>query len=157
MRDDFKYSLGGVDDGKNSDESISETSIKVLLVLGPDEGSAANWCVSSLESVEASWLVSIDEALVWEIVDLDAVLGTNNEPEELGGEENNVDGGFSVDFLEMSSLNKVPDVDFTVSTTGSDEVGVWCEIKGVDLGLVSNKGVLESHDGVVPDLDGLIP
>ena len=57
----------------------------------------------------------------------------------------------------MSSFNKVPDVDFTVSTTGGDEVGVWCKIEGVDLSFMSNESVHEGHDGVIPDLDGLIP
>jgi len=57
----------------------------------------------------------------------------------------------------MSSFNKVPDVDLTVSTTGGDEVGVWCKIEGVDLSFVSYKSVHEGHDGVIPNLDGLIP
>jgi len=110
-----------------------------------------------LLTIETLSFVSVDELLVWKIVDSDSVLGTDDQPVELGGEEDNVNWGFGIDFLKMSSFNEVPDVNLTISTTGGDEVGVWCKIKGVDLGFVSNKGVHEAHDGVVPDLDGLIP
>jgi len=101
--------------------------------------------------------VEVDEFLVWEIINLDTFFGTNNEPVDLGGEEDNVNWGFSIDLFKMSSFNKVPDIDFTVSTTGGDEVGVWCKIKGVDLSFMSYESVHEGHDGVIPDLDGLIP
>jgi len=148
--------LGGVNDGEDSDEGIGESSVQVKLVLGPDEGSATNWGIGSLLSVKTGGLVLVDERLVWEIVDLDSAFGTNDEPEELGGEEDNVNWRFSVDFFEMSSFNQVPDMDLSVSSSGSDEVGVWCQVEGVDLSLVSNKGVFQSHDGVVPNLDGLI-
>jgi len=138
------------------------------LVLGPDEGGATDWGWSLGDLLGGltidngggnSWwgLVLVDELLVWEVIDSDTLLGTNNEPVDLGGEEDNVNWGLSIDFLEMSSLNEVPDVDLTVSTTGGDEVGIWCEVKSVDLGLVSNEGVHEGHDGVIPNLDGLIP
>jgi hypothetical protein len=53
-----------------------------------------------------------------------------------------LNGGFSIDFFKMSAFNKIPDVDFTVFATGSNEVGVWCKIQGVDLSLVSNESVL---------------
>jgi len=137
-----------------------------LLVLGPDEGGATDWgwwLVVSLLGIsrDLGWvrwgLVEIDELLVREIVDLDTFFGTNNEPVDLGGEEDDVNWGFGINFFEMSSFNEVPDVDLTVSTTGGDEVGVWSEIEGVDLSFMSNKGVHERHDGVIPDLDGLIP
>jgi len=149
--------------------SIGETGIEVLLVLGPDEGGATNsrWLRFMVRSFLGGitnvlgWVwwgfIEVDELLVWEVINLDTFLGTNNEPVDLGGEENDVNWGFSVDFFKMSSLNEVPDVDLTVSTTGGDEVGVWCEIKGVDLSLVSYEGVHEGHDGVIPNLDGLIP
>ena len=160
-----KHSVG-VDDGENSDGSVGETGIEMLLVLGPDEGGATNggwWLVVSLLGIsrDLGWvrwsLVEVDELLVREIVDLDTFFGTNNEPVDLGGEEDDVNWGFSINLFEMSSFDEVPDVDLTVSTTGGDEVGVWCEIKGVDLSFMSNKGVHERHDGVIPDLDGLIP
>ena len=127
------------------------------MVLGPDEGSATDEGGLSGLTVKGASFVSVDEFLVWEIVDLDTVFGTNNEPVKLGGEQDNVNWGFGVDLFEMSSFNQVPDVDFTVSTTGGDEVGVWGKIKSVDLSFVSNESVFEGHDGVIPNLDGLIP
>ena len=128
-----------------------------MLVLGPDEGSATDQSILSSFSVKGGSFISVNELLIWEIVDLDAVFGTNNEPVELGGEQDNIDWRFSIDLFEMSSFNQVPDVYFTVSTSGGDEVGVWCKIKCVNLSFVSNKGVLKGHDRVVPDLDSLIP
>jgi len=156
----------GVDDGEDSNGSIGETSVEVLLVLGPNEGGATDWgrwlhgslLVISRNLGWVRWgLVEVDELLVWKIVDLDTFFGTNNEPVNLGGKEDDVNWGLSIDLFKMSSFDKVPDVDLSVSTTGGDEVGVWSEIKGVDLSFVSNKGVHEGHDSVIPDLDGLIP
>jgi len=153
----IRSSLGGVNNGEDSDETISETGVEVLLVSGPGEGSATDWSVSSLVVIESGSFISVDELLVWKIVDSDSVLSSNDKPVELGGEEDNVDWGLSVDLLEMSSLNEVPDVNLTVSSSGGDEVSVWCQIKSVNLSLVSNEGVLEGHHGVIPDLDGLVP
>ena len=150
-------SVGGVDDSQDSDEAIGETGVQVVLVLGPDEGGATDQGISSGFTVKRGSFISVNELLVWEIVDLDAVFGTNNEPVELRGEQDNVDWGFSINLFEMSSFNQVPDIDFTVSTSGGNEVSVWCKIKSVDLSFVSDEGVLEGHDGVIPDLDGLIP
>ena len=147
----------GVDNLEDSDETISETSVEGLLVLGPDEGSATDKSGSSVFSVKGSGFISVDEFLVWEIVDLDTLFGTNDEPVKFRCEQDNVNWGFSINLFEMSSFNQVPDVDFTVSTTGSDEVGVWSKIKSVDLSFMSNESVLKGHDGVIPDLDGLIP
>ena len=136
------------------------------MVLGPDEGGATDWSwwlVVGLLGValDLGWvrwgLVEVDVLLVREVVNLDSFLGTDDEPVDLGGEEDDVNWGLSIDLLKMSSLNEVPDVDLSVSATGGNEVGVWSKIKGVDLGLVSNEGVHEGHDGVIPDLDGLIP
>ena len=150
-------SVGGVDDSQDSDEAIGETGVQVVLVLGPDEGGATDQGISSGFTVKRGSFISVNELLVWEIVDLDAVFGTNNEPVELRGEQDNVDWGFSINLFEMSSFNQVPDIDFTVSTSRGNEVSVWCKIKSVDLSLVSNEGVHQAHDGVIPNLNGLIP
>ena len=110
---------------ENSDETVGESSIKVGLVLGPHEGGATNWGIGSALSVEfLVSFVSVDESFVREIVDLDSAFSSNDEPEELGGEEDNVHGGLGVDFFEMSSFDQVPDIDLSVFTTGGDEVGV---------------------------------
>ena len=94
------------------------------MVLGPHEGGATDWSWrlhSALLGVTLNlgwvrWgLVEVDELLVWEIVDLDSLFGTDNEPVDLGGEEDDVNWGLSIDLFEMSSLNEVPDVDLSVS------------------------------------------
>lgn len=82
----------GVDDSENSDGSISETGVEVLLVLGPDEGGATDWSwwlVVGLLGVtlDLGWvrwgLVEVDELLVREVVNLDSFLGTDDEPVNL--------------------------------------------------------------------------
>jgi len=159
--------LVGVDDGENSDDTIGETGVEVLLILGPDEGSTSDlglWLGGDLLLTFGGGVgllgwddVFIDEFLAWEIVDSDTGFGTDDEPVDLGGEDDNVDWGFGVNFFKMSTFDEVPDVNLTVSTTGGDEVGVDGEINGVDLSLVSNEGVHEGHHLVIPDIDGLIP
>jgi len=101
--------------------------------------------------------VEVNEFLVREIIDLDTFFGTNNKPVDLGGEEDNINWGFSIDLFKMSSFNEVPDIDFTVSTSRSDEVSVWSKIKSVNLSFVSNESVHKGHDSVIPDLDSFIP
>jgi len=164
-----KVSEVGVDDTENSDDVIGETGVEVLLVLGPDEGSAANWGwglsvllvlfgINDLGLINFSDdLISVDELSSGKIIDSDTVLGTDDEPVELGGEEDNIDGALSIDFIKMSSFGEVPDVDLTVSASGGNEVGVGSQIEGVDLSLMSDEGVHEGHDLVIPDLDGLVP
>lgn len=108
----------------------------------------------------AAWcsnFVSVDEFLAWEVINSDSAVGTNDEPEVFGGEEDDVNWGFGIDFFEMLSFKEVPDVDMSISGSGSNNVGVWSKIKSVDLGLVSDEGVHQAHDGVVPNLDALIP
>jgi len=147
-------------DAEDSDETIGETGVEVLLVLGEDEGDAASlaWGLGSLDADGSSWsFVSVDESLAWEVIDSDTTVGTNNEPVVFGGEKDNVDWGFGINVFKMFSFDQVPDVNVTVSGSRGNDVGVWCEIKSVDLGLVSNKGVHQAHDGVIPDLDGLVP
>jgi endonuclease/exonuclease/phosphatase (EEP) superfamily protein YafD len=104
-------------DAEDSDETIGETGVEVLLVLGEDEGCASNlgWELVLLSSVLLDGnFVSVDESLVWEIIDLDTGIGTNNEPVIFGGEKNNVNWGFGIDVFEMLSFNQVPDVNMTV-------------------------------------------
>ena len=131
------------------------------MVLGPGEGGATDSGLVLLavgwDTVEVLGSVGVDEFSVWEIIDSDTVLGTNNKPVDLGGEEEDIDWGLGIDLIQVSSLNEVPDVDLTVSATGGNEHGVLGEIKAVDLGLVSDEGVHQAHGLVVPDLDGSVP
>jgi len=101
--------------------------------------------------------VGVDEFSVWQIVHSDSVFSTNNKPVDLGGEKKNVNWGLGIDLIQVSTFNKVPNVDLAISSTGSNEHGVLSEVKAVDLGLVSNEGVHQTHGLVIPDLDGSIP
>jgi len=105
-------------DGENSDEVIGETSIEVLLILGENEGGASNlsWGLVLLSTVGFGGnFVSLNEFLGWKVINLDTRVGTNDEPVIFGGEENNVNWGFSIDVFEMLSFNQVPDVNVTIS------------------------------------------
>lgn len=139
-------SAAGWDNTENSDETVGESSVEMGLVLGPNEGGATDWSVCSVVVVKLVGLVSVDESLVGEIVNLNSSLGSNDEPEELGSKEYNVDWGFSINLFKMSAFNQVPNVDFTVFSTGSNEVSVWSKIKSVDLSLMSDEGVSQGHN-----------
>jgi len=67
-------------DGENSDQAIGEASVEVLLVLGEDKGNAANggWGLEFLGGWGSRNLVSVDELLVWQVVDSDAVVSADD-------------------------------------------------------------------------------
>jgi hypothetical protein len=143
---------------ENSDVAVGEARIdNVLVLLGEAEGSATNLGSSSGLAVEVGGSVGVNELLGRQVVDLDAILSTNDNPESSGDEHDAVDRGLSVALIEMLSVNEVPDVDLSVSATRGEEGGTGSNIEAVDLSFVSNEGVHEGHGGVVPNLDGLIP
>ena len=154
--------LSWVDNGENSDDSIGPSAVEVLLILGPGEGGATDSCLALFSvnhglSVEVLSSVGVDEFSVWQVVHSDSVFSTNDKPVDLGGEEEDIDWGLGIDLIQVSSLNEVPDVDLTVSSTGGDEHGVLGEVEAVDLSLVADEGVHQGHGLVVPDLDGSVP
>ena len=57
----------------------------------------------------------LDELLLGEVEDLDAALGGDDEPVELLGEEDGVDGGVAVVLSEPLALDDVPDHDLAVA------------------------------------------
>jgi len=99
----------------------------------------------------------LEDVVGGEIQDLDALVGTDDEPVELLGEEDDVDGGGAVNGGEELAVNKVPDHDGTVTGAGGEVGGVLDHIDGVDLSLVAGEGVHQLHVHVVPNLDGLVP
>jgi len=100
-------SFGLRSDLENPDGSIGETSIEVLLILGEDQGDASNTGgqLANLLSFEGRDFVSVDEFLARQVIDSDALVGTDYEPEVLGGERNDVDWGVSINLFKMLSLN----------------------------------------------------
>lgn len=121
------------------------------------ERSATNLGTLSSLTVKAFWSVSVDELLGGEVIDTDAIFGTNNNPEDTGSEDDAVDWRFSITLIKMLSINKVPYVNLTVSATGGEESSSTGDIEAVDLSLVANESVHQGHGGVVPNLDSSIP
>ena len=131
--------------------------------LGPGEGLAAEELSFVLGlGGHLVWLHGggsdlLEDLLGWEVEDLDAVLGGDDEPVELLGEEDAVDGGLAVVRGEVLSVDDVPDHDHAVVGTRGEVGGVLDNIEGGNLSLVSSESVHEGHVEVVPDLDGLVP
>jgi len=138
---------------------IGPAGVEDLSVLGPGHGGAAE----SLGGVALVLLhggggdLLLDELLLGEVEDLDAGLGGDNEPVELLGEEDGVDGGVAVVLGEPLAVDNVPDHDGAITGAGGEEGGVLNDIEGGNLSLVATEGVEEGHVEVIPDLDGLIP
>ena len=107
--------------------------------------------------VKRSGLDVSDELLGGEIPDLNSVLGSEDEPVFLGGEENAVDRAINFGLAEELALNEVPDDSDAVLTAGSQVRGLGGHVERVDLSLVADEGVLQGHCLVIPHLDGLIP
>jgi len=149
--------VGGLD-LVDTDEVVGPSRVEVGAGLVPGEGSAAEVLLGrdfiGLHGASADVL---QELVAWQVENLDALLGTDDEPVEFLGEENAVDWGFAVAAGEPLALNEVPDHDLTVTGSGGEVAGAVDHVEGVDLGLVSGESVHEGHVQVVPDLDGLIP
>ena len=138
---------------------VGPAGVEVGLGLGPGEGKTAEGLLgSALVVLHASGGdLILNELLLGEVKDLDAALGGNDQPVELLGEEDGVDGGVAVVLGEPFALDDVPDHDHTIAGAGSEEGGVLDDIKGGNLSLVTTEGVEKGHVEVIPDLDGLIP
>jgi len=92
-----------------------------------------------------------------EVEDLDTLLSSDDEPVELLGEEDAVNGRLTVRLGEVLALNEIPDDDGSITGAGGEVGGSVNHIKSVDLSLVSGESVHEVHVQVIPNLDGLIP
>jgi len=92
-----------------------------------------------------------------EVKDLDALLSSDDQPVELLREEDAVNRGLAVDLSEPLALDEVPDHDESVAGAGSEVGRAENHVESVDLSLVADEGVHQSHVRVVPNLDGLVP
>ena len=138
---------------------VGPARVEVGLGLGPGQGEAAEGLLGSALVVlhRGSSDLILNELLLGEVKDLDAALGGNDQPVELLGEENGVDGGVAVVLGEPLALDDIPDHDHTIAGAGGEEGGVLDDIKGGNLSLVTTEGVEKGHVEVIPNLDGLIP
>ena len=138
---------------------VAPSGKEVSSRFAPGERFAGKWLLGgTLVGLHGSaGDVVLDEFVWWEIEDLDASLGTNDEPVKLLGEENAVDWCITVALGEPLSVDDVPNHDHTIAGAGGKVGGVLNNIKGGNLSLVSSEGVHESHVKVIPNLDGLVP
>ena len=169
MRSLVATSLGVVVDLVDTDVVVGPARVEESARLGPGEGEASKLLgrllvVGALGgALELIGLLGeggdllLDELLLGEVEDLDASVGGNDEPVELLGEEDAVDGRLAVLSGEPLAVDNVPNHDHTVTRAGGEEGRVLDDIEGGDLGLVTAEGVEEVHAEVIPDLDGLIP
>ena len=144
----------------DTDVGIGPAGVKVVTSLVPCKGGATEVLFGLLVDVvlvDGGSGNSLKEGTGREVKNLDASLGTDNEPVELLGEEDDVHGGLAVGGGKELSVNEIPDHDGTVTGAGGEVGGVLDHIDGVDLSLVAGEGVHEGHVEVVPDLDALIP
>jgi len=138
---------------------VAPSGKEVSSRLAPGERFASKWFLGGA----LVWLhgsasdIVLDEFVWWEIEDLDASLGTNDEPVKLLGEENAVDWCITVALGEPLTVDDVPNHNHTITGAGGKVGGVLNNIKGSNLSLMSSEGVHKSHVEVIPNLDGLVP
>jgi hypothetical protein len=152
--------LGNLLELVDTDVVVGPAGVKVVTSLVPCEGSATevlDGLLVDIVGVDGDSGDGLEEGTGGEIQNLDTSFGTDDEPVELLGEEDDVDGGLAVGGGQELAVDKVPDHDGAVTGAGSQVGGVLDHIDGVDLSLVAGEGVHEGHVKVVPDLDGLVP
>jgi len=99
----------------DADDVVGPARVEVEAVLGPGEGGAAELLGGGgLVGLHGGGGEVLHEALVGDVEDADALLGTDDEPVELLGEEHAVDGGLGVELEEVDTLDEVPDHDVAV-------------------------------------------
>lgn len=145
------------DDLVDTDVVVCEAGEQNVTVLVPGQGGAANGGSSLLIGVDRGNLDVSNELLRGEIQNLDALLGTDDQPVLLGSEEDNVHGAVHLLLSEELALDEVPNDNEAVLATRGQEGGLRDHGERVDLSLVADKGVLKSHSLVVPHLDRLVP
>jgi len=143
----------------DADGVVGPAGVEGHGVLGPGEGGATSVLggAALLVGLHGLGRDVLDELLLGDIENADAVLSADNEPVQLLGEEDGVDGRFSIELQEHETLNEIPDHNVAVKRAGGKIVGAVDHIEGGDLTLVAQESVHQGHVLVVPNLDGLVP
>jgi len=153
----------GVDDVEfvDSDVVVGPTCVEDGAVLGPCEGGATKESLGFEGNVVGvdvwNFLDFLDQLLVGQVEHSDSLVGSNDQPVQLLGEEDNVDWWLAVDLSQVGTSLEVPAHDGSVTGAWGEILGVLDHVDGVDLGLVSRESVQELHVKIVPHLDGLVP
>jgi len=145
----------------HTDEAITPAGVKDVTGtrLTPSQTEASNG-VLLVQVVRRKRLGGdlLNNLLLRQVKDDDTIVGTNDQPEELLGEEDAVDGRLAVLLHEVSSTNHVPNHNVTIVGTGSKVRVTNNHVKSGDLRLVTGEGVDKLHVGKsVPNLDRSIP
>lgn len=140
----------------DTDNAIGVTSVEGVSVGLPAEGGADGVVGLGIESLDVLAQVSND-ALALKIPDLDGGIGTSAEPVSVGGEGQGVDGGSSLEGIEVLALVEVPETGSTVFASRSTEGTVWGNSDGVEVSSVSSEVVLLTAVAEVPHLHELVP
>lgn len=142
----------------HTDEVVGPASEEQGTVLVPGQRGAAEGLLGvSLVGLHGGLGDLLEDLGAGQVKNLDTVLGTDDQPVELLGEEHAVDGGLEVLAGEPLALEEVPDDDVTVTGSRGEVGGTVDHVEGVNLSLVAGESVHEVHVQVVPDLDGSIP
>jgi len=107
--------------------------------------------------IKSRSLLIVQDGLVLKIPELDAGVGSGNEPVVLGREAKGVDGRTSVEGVKVLAFGNIPEHDGAILAAGGAEGTVGRDGNGVDRGVVANELGAELHGGDVPDHDSLVP
>jgi len=148
-------------DLEHTDEAVAPAGVENVAGTGltPSQTEASNR-VLLVEVVRGKRLGSdlLNNLLLRQVKDKDTVVSTNDQPEELLGEEDAVDGRLAVLLHEVSTADHIPDHNVAIVGTGSKVRVTDNHVEGVDLRFVTGEGVDKLHVGKsVPNLDRSIP
>ena len=107
---------------------VRESSEEVSSVLVPGERHAADGLCAGVSTFSEDLFVGLhgdlgdvlEEFLSGEVEYLDSLLGSDNEPVQLLGEEDTVDGGVAISLGQELSFNEIPDHDGSVAGAGGE-------------------------------------
>lgn len=143
--------------GVNSDDTVTASNIQLLGVGGPLDGGGSWW----LGVLISRWKQVKGGDSDWSIFGVDVEDGnlsvkTGGQPFELVVESQVIDFGVQrVSSVGQGKVGVVPDLNFLVSTTGSQISGVGGKSEGVDVVIVSLDGSVELEQ-LVPDLESSV-
>ena len=140
----------------NTDVVVSVSSVQDSSIGRPGKGRAVRGGLI-LASRGKVPLDLIDHDLELKIPDLNARLGSSNEPEAVGGEDHGVDNITSLKGVQALALTQVPKHSSAVLTTRGTEGAIGGDTHGVQVTSVTSKVGAKIQVAERPDLDELVP
>lgn len=121
----------------NSDDVVGVTSEQSLTVSGPSQRDSV-W-FSGLGVTSEFWLQFIDQRLWIQTEDLDTRSGSSRQPVSVWRESQSEDFILSTQGVHSRLVSQVPQHDFTVLTSGSDQRTIWRSSNGVNVVVVTDE------------------